>query len=128
MMVTLATLSKGALRQAIVATGSPADIARFPTEYVLLQGAFFTGLMALLYIPIHARYVAAGEHLVESIFPFTSPGLDLTDLGKWQANRRRLEELLLLHSKAVNDVRASVTILAPLATGVISVWLGTKAE
>ena len=39
-MVALATLAKGALRQAILATGGSA--AQFPPEFVLLQGAYFT--------------------------------------------------------------------------------------
>ncbi len=50
-MVALATLAKGALRQAFLATGG--DTSRFPPEYVLLQGAYFTALLALVYIPTY---------------------------------------------------------------------------
>ncbi len=40
-MVTLATLAKGALRQAFLATGG--NPSEFPPEYVLLQGAYSRG-------------------------------------------------------------------------------------
>ena len=40
-MVALATLAKGALRQAFLATGG--NLAEFPSEFVLLQGAISPG-------------------------------------------------------------------------------------
>ena len=123
-MVALSTLAKGALRQAFLATGG--HPAEFPAEYVLLQGAYFTGLLALVYIPTYTVLAAIGADLVESTYPLTGPDLDWETLSQWQANRKSLEELLQLHSGAVENLKASVSILAPAATSVITVLLGTK--
>jgi hypothetical protein len=123
-MVALATLAKGALRQAFLATGGKAS--EFPPEYVLLQGAYFTGLLALVYIPTFTILAAIGADLLESLYPITAPDLDWENLSHWQANRKSLEELLQLRSGAVDNLRASVSILAPVATSVITVLLGTK--
>ena len=123
-MVTLAALAKGALRQAILATGGNAS--EFPPEYVLLQGAYFTGLLALVYIPTYSILAAVGADLVDSVYPVTAPDLDWDNLSEWQANRKSLEELLQLRSGAIHNLRASVSILAPVATSVVSVLLGVK--
>jgi hypothetical protein len=122
-MVSLGTLAKGAYRHACVSIGQHDN---FPPEYVLLHGAFFTGLLALLYVPNYTRLVGAGHDLVDSIFPITSPDLDLRKLGEWESNRKGLEDLLQLRAKAFDDLRTSVSILAPLATSAISILLGDK--
>jgi len=123
-MVALATLAKGALRQAILATGGSAT--EFPPEYVLLQGAYFTGLLALVYIPTYSMLAAVGSDLVESVYPVSAGELDWSELSKWQSNRKALEDLLQLNVGAVHNVTASISILAPVATSVITVLLGAK--
>lgn len=123
-MVALATLAKGELRQAILATAG--DTAKFPPEYVLLQGAYFTALLALVYIPTYTILAQAGASFVDSIYPITAPDLDWAHLSRWRANRKSLEEFLQLQSGAVHNLRASVAIMAPVATSVVSVLLGAK--
>jgi hypothetical protein len=123
-MVALATLAKGALRQAILATGGKS--ADFPAEYVLLQGAYFTALLALVYIPTYSILAEVGSDLVETIYPITKGDLDWDHLSRWQGNRKGLEGLLQLEGGAVHNLRASVSILAPVATSVMSVLLGAK--
>jgi hypothetical protein len=123
-MVALAALAKGALRQAILATGG--NPAEFPPEYVLLQGAYFTGLLALVYIPTYTMLASIGADLVDSTYSVTAPDLDWDHLSGWQANRKSLEDLLHLRSGALHNLRASVSILAPVATSVMAVLLGTK--
>jgi hypothetical protein len=122
-MIGLATLAKGASRHAFVATGgSPAD---YPPEYVLLHGAYFTGLLALVYMPTFSRLMDVGKDLLDSILPL-SPDLDLKNLTDWQAKRKDLEELLQLRANALENLRASVSILAPLASSAISILVGDK--
>jgi hypothetical protein len=123
-MIALATLAKGALRLAILATGG--NSADFPPEYVLLQGAYFTGLLALVYIPTFTMFARIGDDLVESTYPVADPDLDWNELFHWQANRKSLEELLQLRSYAASNFRAGLSILAPVATSVIAVLMGTK--
>jgi hypothetical protein len=123
-MVTLAALAKGALRQAFLAQGGLAST--FPPEYVLLQGAYFTGLLALVYIPSYTLLAAIGGDLIDAAYPIKGAHLEWDNLAHWQANRKSLEELLQLRSGAVDNLRASVSILAPAASSVIAVLLGTK--
>jgi hypothetical protein len=123
-MVALSTLAKGALRQAFLATGG--NPAKFPSEYVLLQGAYFTGLLALVYIPTFTVLAGIGADLIEAAYPITEADPDRENLSRWQANRKGLEELLQLRSGAVDNLRASISILAPAATSIITVLLGTK--
>jgi hypothetical protein len=123
-MVALATLAKGALRQAILATDGMA--AQFPPEYVLLQGAYFTALLALVYIPTYSILADVGAGLVDSVYPVKAPDLDWEHFSEWQDNRKSLEDFLELKSGAVHNFRASVAILAPVATSVVAVLLGTK--
>jgi hypothetical protein len=123
-MVALSTLTRGALRQAFLATC--ARPTEFPAGYVLLQGAYFTGLLALVYIPTFTVLAAIGADLLESAYPVREPDLDWGNLSQWQANRKSLEELLQLRSGAADNLRASVAILAPAATSVITVLLGAN--
>jgi hypothetical protein len=123
-MIALSTLTKGALRQAFLATGG--NPVEFPAEYVLLQGAYFTGLLALVYTPTFAMLTGVGANLVENVYPVKEPEFDFGNLSQWQANRKSLEELLQLRSSAADNLQAGISILAPVATSVISVMLGTK--
>jgi hypothetical protein len=120
-IIVLATLAKGALRQAFLATGG--NPSAFPSEYVLLQGAYFTGLLALVYIPTYTSLAGIGADLLESAYPVTAPDLDWDHLYRWQQNRKSLEELLQLRSGAFANLRGSVSILAPVATSFVSVLL-----
>ena len=104
----------------------PAAWRRVPPEYVLLQGAYFTGLLALVYIPTYTLFAVAGGDLVDSIYPVNTPDLDWGHLSRWRANRKSLEELLQLQSGAVHNFRASVAILSPVATSAVTVLMGAK--
>jgi hypothetical protein len=123
-MVGLGTLTKGALRQAFLATGG--DPGQFPSDYVLIHGAYFSALLAMVYAPTHAVLAEVGTRLVDAVFPGDSPLLDLKKSAGWQADRKAMEDLLHLGTAATDDLRACLSILAPLASSVVAVWLGTK--
>jgi hypothetical protein len=124
LMIGLATLAKGASRHALIATGGSQH--DYPPEYVLLHGAYFTGLLALVYIPTYSRLLAVGSDLLDMLFPISSPTLDLKNFSSWQSNRKGLEELLELKSSALENLRASVAILTPLASSAVSILIGDK--
>ena len=123
-MVALATLAKGALRQAILATGGIA--VGVPARICASSGSVFHGaagprLHPHLYDPGRGRRRPRRVHLSRhGARPRLGPPL------RWQANRKSLEELLQLQSGAFQNLRASVSILAPVATSVVTVLLGTK--
>ena len=60
--------------------------------------------------------------------PSRLPDVDWQHLSRWQANRKSLEEVLQLRTGAVHNLRASISILAPVATSVAAVLLGAEAK
>jgi len=114
------TLATGALRNALVAT-TP-DLKGFPPELVLVYGAYFTALVALIYAPTYIALVATGRKLVDDLWPMPPPKSDAWD--DWYDRRKDLEELLQLQQGAVKNFQAGFAILAPLAGSIIAVLLG----
>jgi hypothetical protein len=129
-----AIISTGALRQALLAwrdylnhhplysTLHPdAAVPDFPYVYVLIYGAFFSGLLALIYTPAFAQVQAGGRQLRDKAVPLPSP----TDpafsdhFGRW----KDLGELLELEMTTTASFRAGVAILAPLATSIVGLVL-----
>lgn len=123
-IIALATLAKGAMRQAYLAAGGVA--LKFPPEYIVLYGAYFTGLLALVYLPTATLLNRACAQFVDSVFPLTSADLDLRHLGEWHSSRKCLEDVLQVQTGALENLKASVSVLAPLAGSVISVLLGAS--
>ena len=114
------TLATGALRNTLVAT-TP-DLKGFPPELVLVYGAYFTALVALIYAPTYIALVATGRKLVDDLWPMPPPRSDAWD--DWYDRRKDLEELLQLQQGAVKNFQAGFAILAPLAGSIIAVLLG----
>jgi hypothetical protein len=114
------TLATGALRNALVAT-TP-DLKGFPPELVLVYGAYFTALVALIYAPTYITLVATGRKLVDDLLPMPSPKSETWD--DWYDRRKDLEELLQLQQGAAKNFQAGFAILAPLAGSIIAVLLG----
>jgi hypothetical protein len=120
-----AILSTGALRNAILAYGhEPNPTYSFPPEYVLLYGAYFSAVLALLYAPTYSRLLSVGGQLRDSFFPLESPRSETW--SDWYDKRKRLEELLKLQVTAGESFRTGVAILTPLASGLVGLLLHTK--
>ena len=126
-MVALATLAKGALRQAILATGG--SRRGVPARICASSGGVFHGAPGARLHP-HVYDPGRGRRRPRRVrsIPSRRPTLTGQHLSRWQANRKSLEELLQLQSGAVHNLRASVSILAPVATSVMTVLLGAKGE
>jgi hypothetical protein len=129
-----AIISTGALRQALLAWNDylndhpvyrklhpDAAVAEFPYVYVLIYGAFFSALLALIYAPAFARVQAHGRKLQDEAVPLASP-TDLSFSEKYQ-RRKDLGELLQLEMTTTASFRAGVAILAPLATSILGLVL-----
>jgi hypothetical protein len=120
-----AILSTGALRNAILAYGHDANRTySFPPEYVLLYGAYFSAVLALLYAPTYSRLLSVGGQLRDSFFPLQSPRMETW--SDWYDKRKRLEELLKLEVTAGESFRTGVAILTPLASGLVGLLLHAK--
>jgi len=116
-----AILAAGALRNVVVAWHN-GDDSSFPPEYVLLWGAFFTLLMALLYAPIYHRIQETGWRMVEAVCPAQEP-TSATWAGAYE-KRKQVEEMLRLGVGPTASFRAGVAIAAPLLSSIVGVLLG----
>jgi hypothetical protein len=118
-IVGLGTLATGALRNAVVAVG-----VRFPSQYVLIFGLYYSALIALAYAPSYVAMRAAGEAIRERSAPLVSP-LDPT-FADVVAKRKTLDELMQLNLSATSSFKAGVAILTPLAGSLVALLIGKK--
>ena len=116
--VSAATLSLGAMRRAMIA----ADGNGFSAILVLMYGAYFSGLLLLLYLPAHRLWRAEGEEIVSLVAPLPSP----TD-ASWLAadqKRRAMTSYLEIDATAHALFNRAVMLLGPLIAGLVSFLLG----
>jgi hypothetical protein len=124
-VIGLAVLAAGALRKATV----PEFVAarEFPQEAILLYGAFFTGLLLLVYGPAHAALKGLGVRILDHYFPLSEmPAPDADSFKGWLDRRTTLETLLQLNVSPAQQLQASFFILAPLLSAVITTALVPK--
>jgi hypothetical protein len=118
-VIGLAVLAAGALRKAAV-PGFVAD-SDFPQEGILLYGAFFTGLLLLVYVPAHLALRRRGLQIRDHYFPLSEmPAPDSDAFKGWLDKRTTLETLLQLNVTPSQQLQASLFILAPLISAVIT--------
>jgi hypothetical protein len=118
-VIGLAVLAAGALRKATV-PGSVAD-SEFPQEGILLYGAFFTGLLLLVYVPAHLALKRLGMKIRDHYFPLSQmPTPDSDPFKGWLDKRTTLETILQLNVTPSQQLLASLFILAPLISAVIT--------
>jgi hypothetical protein len=97
------------------------DEGEFPGEGILLYGAFFTALLLLVYVPAHLALRRLGLRIRDHYFPLSAmpdPGDDA--LAGWLGKRTALETLLQLSVTPAQQLQASLFILAPLLSAVLS--------
>jgi hypothetical protein len=97
--------------------------ATFPHEYVLAYGAYLSLLLALFYAPVYFRLLDIGRKNVDAASKLPEPSSP-----DWVASyekRKKLEEHLQLEVTTTASFRAGVAILAPLASALVALLLGT---
>jgi hypothetical protein len=119
-VIGLAVLAAGALRNATVPPGFVKE-DRFPAEAVLLYGAFFTGLLLLVYVPAHRALRRLGARIRDHYFPLSEmPAPDDDGFRGWLDKRANLETVLQLNVTPSQQLLASLFILAPLLSAVLT--------
>ena len=116
-MVALVTLTSGAFRNAL--EGGP---AAFPNYLVFVYGAYFTALFAILYVPTYSDLKAAGEALIDRLYPMVLP--DSPDFERRQEQRVAMEAMLELRVGAADSLKIVGIVLAPLITSLVTVLVG----
>lgn len=117
-IVGLATLGTGASRSAHIAAGIPES--DFPALLVLLYGAYYTTLTAVLYIPANSQLLNVGRNIRDMLCQKSTEKLD-----SWKdelANRAAVDELLQLKT-TLKSFQSAVAISAPLISGIVSALL-----
>ena len=129
-IVGLAMLSSGGLRNAL-----SAEFGRevLPLELVWVYGGYFSGLLAIIYIPAYVRLLAAGGRLADQLCPppapWTAPNKEVADLlGEYVKRREMVEQALSLHVGAVESFRTAAFIASPLAAALFSSLVGLQVS
>ena len=119
-VIGLAVLAAGALRKATVPPGFVPDDT-FPAEGILLYGAFFTSLLLLVYVPAHLALRRLGARIRDHYFPLSQmPAPDEETFKGWLDKRTNLETVLQLNVTPSQQLLASLFILAPLISAVLT--------
>jgi hypothetical protein len=117
-VIALATLSTGALRQAVVAK------SQFPPEVVLEYGALLCVPLLMAYTPAYLRLRALGRDLIKRLPPM--PPMASEDWVKWDEHRRALSSFLQLELGVFEQLQASIFVLAPLLSAAISLAIPAR--
>lgn len=112
-VVAGAVLTAGALQQALGKHGHP--------QIVFAYGIFLSALLAAAYAPAFAELQRAGERLLNSIEP--PPETGDPDWPDGSTRRGEVRSFLGLDVDFVQSLRVGIAVLAPLASGFVSLLL-----
>lgn len=118
LIISTAVVDAGALRNALLAHGMSQQA--FPASSVLLYGAFFSVMFALVFMPVVVLWRSVAGRLVEATVRIPEAD-ELTE--DWVERRARLVAFLRLNVSLPKVLAPAFGILAPLATGVVSLFL-----
>ena len=122
-LVTEATLATGALRGTLIQVDEGVA-ARFPPEFVVLYGGFFTLLLAAAAAPTYGRLRRRSADVVDTLLPVLPPTAD-----GWRdrlAERRDLATFLHADTSATQAFQAAVLVAGPLLSGLVSLLVPAK--
>lgn len=108
-----AVLAAGALQQALGKQGHP--------QLVFAYGIFLSALLAAAYAPAFAQLQRAGERLLDEIEP--PPAVDDPEWPVGSGRRQQVRSFLGLDVDFVQSLRVGIAVLAPLASGFVSLLL-----
>jgi len=109
-VVVVAILCSGALRAAFL-FAHPDRSDEFPPQNVLLYGAIFAILLALITVPLIASWRSRALRLVETVAPTPSP------------ERTSLETQLQLNLPLLKNPLTALNVFAPLVTSVLAAFI-----
>ena len=127
-VLALGTLDLNASRD-FIKTANASNF--FPHPLIAVFGGVFTVLLGMAYAPAYLALRTLGSNIRDSIIP-RAPGEDPTDekdgglesVEKWAENRGKLDDLLQLQIRDWRSFGPQVAIVAPLATGLLTRFIG----
>jgi hypothetical protein len=123
-VIGLAVLAAGALHRASV----PIFVKEtdFTQDAILLYGAFFTGLLSLVYAPAYLVLKRFDLRIRDHYFSAARmPSPNEVSFEDWLDKRAKLESILRLDDTPMRQLQTSLFILAPLLSAVIPALLPT---
>jgi hypothetical protein len=120
LLISLLVLSNGALRYALIS----AKIIwsnDMPTAGILANGAYYTLLVALAYVPTYLLFETIGRRICDGFFPLSAITSETIDT--WHQRRKSLEELLNIRAGIRQNLLSGIAILSPLLSSLISILL-----
>lgn len=115
-VVLTATLMSGALRIALVP--EPLEESEFPASHVILYGAFFAFVSAVVVLPLIGSWRSKASSLVDKVRPVRS-----TMTEEEATARDRLISALNLDVSMIRSPLTVLSVLTPLVTGVLAVFV-----
>ena len=117
-IVALATLTTGTLRDLQL---SIKGTATYPTEYILIWGAYSMIVIALVYVPVYSSLLAFGRKIRDTRLPL--PRLDSGSWSQIYSTRNELADYMQLSVMSGQSFQVSIAITAPLIAGIVSTLL-----
>jgi hypothetical protein len=123
-IIGAAVLATAALRNAVLAYGEKpdAETTAFPPEYVLVYGAAFSALLALLWAPIYSLLTSVSASLRDAAVGERAANESWT---AWHERRREFGNVLDMQATASATFRSGVAILTPLASALLGLLFDT---
>lgn len=116
--IGLAVLASGALRASTVPDYLSED--DFPSGAPLLYGAFFSGLLLVVYVPTYLSLKSLCQRIRDDHFPlFNVPSPTSEAFRVWVDGRARLETLLQMNVTVTQHLQTNLFIFAPLLSGIL---------
>jgi len=119
-VVALGTLTTASFRMAILAA-YPSRAGDYPVAGVLLFGAWFTGILALVYVPPSERLRRQAQTLVDRLFPI--PDYFVGDWQQQLQRRRDLTSALRLDETSQISIQNALIIAGPLITSALTLLI-----
>ena len=120
-LLSIGILASAALRQAAIATKTTAA-ADYPQIYLLIIGAYYTLVIALLYFPAYVALAATGKRLLETCFPLPEPHDETW--AKAYEDRKSFEDFLELKVSGEQRFLTNLTVLAPFVGSIFTLLVG----
>jgi hypothetical protein len=116
--IGLAVLASGALQRAVVPLFIEETL--FPSSSVLLYGAFFTAILAAVYLPAHLSLRRLCADLRDAWYPLHDmPDPTATDFAAWVDGRKRLDGLTQFDMTFAQQLQAAIFVSIPLLSGIL---------
>lgn len=97
-------------------------VSSYPREHVLMIGAFFTILLALLYAPVYGKLLDVGNAILDATCAAREPASP--DWAAAYDRRVKLANYLQLGVSTSDSFRAGIAIFAPLTSALLALLLG----